>query len=126
LVCGVALDVACFVATKYNVQAAVDWIKGVQNVTLWGVAAAKRDREGERVRLYRRFPAHLYACVRVSMMKRWEALEPFFQHLPLPEGWKVRLCKAWVSLDVQLECCGSLSSAGLQFVLDPMRSDPMS
>jgi hypothetical protein len=56
---------------------------------LWGVRTQKRDRDGKPCRSYNRFPAHLYACVRDSMSKRWDALRPFLKLLP--DGTKVRL-----------------------------------
>ena len=40
--------------------------------------------------LYPRFPAHVYACVRVSMMKRWETLQAFLEK-GFPDGVRVRL-----------------------------------
>lgn len=73
---------------------------------LWGVKRCTRDREGNSTKTYARFPAHVYAVVRVSMGKRWEALQPFLEQLP--DGLKVRLCKvgfpSLVELCVAVTC----------------------
>jgi hypothetical protein len=90
LVCGVFFDVGCAVGTRWNAEAAVRYFKGAQSATLWGVQRCDQDRAGKTLQDYRRFPAHVYACVRVSTMKRWETLQAFLEK-GFPAGLRVRL-----------------------------------